>query len=80
MPGSTTFASHSDSRRARGRGRRPRASAGPRPEVQEAFLGDIDDKYLPTFHSLRLVLRAGVVFLGSYVLVYSRHRDGQATG
>ncbi len=39
--------------------------------MKEAFFGDIDDKYLPTFHSLRLVLRAGLVFLGSYVLVYS---------
>jgi hypothetical protein len=40
-------------------------------ELREAFLGDIDDKYLPTFHSLRLVLRAGIVFLGAYVAVYS---------
>ena len=27
---------------------------------RQAFFGDLDDKYLPTFHSLRLVLRAGV--------------------
>jgi len=40
-------------------------------EFQEVFLGDIDDKYLPTFQSLRLVLRAGVTFLGSYVFVYA---------
>ena len=40
-------------------------------EFKEAFLSDIDDKYLPTFHSLRLVLRAGVGFLGAYVLVYA---------
>ena len=40
-------------------------------EVREAFLGDIDDKYLPTFHSLRLVLRAGSTFLGAFVLVYT---------
>ena len=39
--------------------------------MKQAFFGDIDDKYLPTFHSLRLVLRAGLIFLGSYVLVYS---------
>ena len=39
-------------------------------EFQEAFLGDIDDKYLPTLQSLRLVLRAGLTFLGAYVLVY----------
>ena len=40
-------------------------------EVREAFLGDIDDKYLPTFHSLRLVLGAGGAFLGAFVLVYT---------
>ncbi|WP_147264085.1 hypothetical protein [Desertihabitans brevis] len=40
-------------------------------QVQEAFLGDIDDKYLPTWQSLRLVLRAGIVFLGGYVIVSS---------
>lgn len=40
-------------------------------ELKEAFLGDIDDKYLPTIHSLRLILRAGLVFLGAYVLVYN---------
>ncbi|GAA3566701.1 hypothetical protein GCM10022197_23380 [Microlunatus spumicola] len=40
-------------------------------EVREAFLGDIDDKYLPTFHSLRLVLGAGAGFLGAFVLVYT---------
>ena len=65
---------------ATGRRRRPAARRiGPAPagvrrllaEVREAFLGDVDDKYLPTFHSLRLVLRAGVVFFGAYVLVYN---------
>jgi hypothetical protein len=40
-------------------------------EVKEAFFGDIDDKYMPTLNSLRLVLRAGLVFLGAYVLVYA---------
>ncbi|QDP94765.1 hypothetical protein FOE78_01500 [Microlunatus elymi] len=40
-------------------------------EVKEAFLGDIDDKYMPTLNSLRLILRAGVIFLGAYVLVYA---------
>ena len=40
-------------------------------EVREAFLGDIDDKYLPTFHSVRLILRAGSRFLGAFVLVYA---------
>lgn len=40
-------------------------------ELKEAFLGDVDDKYLPTLHSLRLILRAGFVFLGAYVVVYA---------
>ena len=40
-------------------------------EIRSAFLGDIDDKYLPTFHSIRLVLRAGVIFLGAFILVYA---------
>lgn len=40
-------------------------------EVQEALFGDLNDKYLPTFQSLRLVLRGGLLFLGAYVLVYS---------
>ena len=38
---------------------------------QEAFLGDIDDKYLPALHALRLVVRAGPIFLGSYIFVYN---------
>lgn len=40
-------------------------------ETQEAFFGDVDDKYLPTVQSLRLILRAGIVFLGAYCVVYS---------
>ncbi len=40
-------------------------------ELKEAFLGDIDDKYLPTIQSLRLILRAGLVFLGAYLLAYN---------
>ena len=40
-------------------------------EVQEALFGDLNDKYLPTFQSLRLVLRGGVLFLAAYVLIYS---------
>ena len=40
-------------------------------QLQEAFFGDLSDKYLPTVHSLRLVLRAGVLFLGSFVFAYS---------
>lgn len=38
---------------------------------QETFLGDIDDKYLPTWQSLRLTLRVGLTFLGAYLLVFT---------
>ncbi len=71
VPGSTTFASHAERRRARGYQPPPPGVGRAAVELREAFLGDIDDKYLPTFHSLRLVLRAGIVFLGAYVAVYS---------
>ncbi len=72
LPGATRVrAATGTSRRCVGSVRRPGASGWPARQVKEAFFGDIDDKYLPTFHSLRLVLRAGVLFLGSYVLVYS---------
>jgi hypothetical protein len=69
LPGASVF-----DRRAERRAMRPLPPAGIRRagvEVKEAFLGDLDDKYLPTFHSLRLVLRAGVVFFAAYVLVYN---------
>lgn len=71
VPGSTVFASRADRRRASGKQPPPAGVGRAAVELREAFLGDIDDKYLPTFHSLRLVLRAGVVFLGAYVAVYS---------
>ena len=41
---------------------------------QEAFLGDIDDKYLPTLQSIRLIIRSGLTFLGAYVLIYTAIR------
>lgn len=71
VPGSTVFASHAERRRAKGKLPPPAGVGRAASELKEAFLGDIDDKYLPTFHSLRLVLRAGVVFLGVYVAAYS---------
>lgn len=40
-------------------------------ELQEAFFGDVDDKYLPTVQSMRLILRVGVLFLGAYLIVYA---------
>lgn len=71
VPGASTFARHADKVRARRVGPPPRGVSRVAHEAREAFLGDIDDKYLPTFHSLRLILRAGAVFLGAYVLVYA---------
>jgi hypothetical protein len=71
VPGSTVFASHAERRRAQGKQPPPPGVSRAAVELKEAFFGDIDDKYLPTFHSLRLVLRAGVVFLGAYIAVYS---------
>lgn len=46
-------------------------------EFQEIFLGDIDDKYVPSFQSLRLVLRVGVLFLASFVLLYTLFEFGR---
>lgn len=40
-------------------------------QAQEALLGDIDDKYLPTFQSIRLVLKAGIPFLGAYIALFT---------
>ena len=39
--------------------------------VQQTLVGDVDDKYLPTWRSLRLVLHGGWAFLGAYVLLFS---------
>ncbi len=71
VPGAGVFARHQDKRALRRVGPPPRGMQRAAAEVKEAFLGDVDDKYLPTFHSLRLVLRAGLVFLGSFILVYA---------
>ena len=71
VPGASVFARYRDKQALRRVGPPPRGIRLAADQVQQAFFGDLDDKYLPTLHSLRLVLRAGVVFLGSYVLVYS---------
>ena len=71
VPGASVFARYRDKQALRRIGPPPRGIRLAADQVQQAFFGDLDDKYLPTVHSLRLVLRAGVVFLGSYVLVYS---------
>jgi len=46
-------------------------------EVQEAFFGDLNDKYLPTFQSLRLVLGVGATFFAAYILCYGVLVTGQ---
>ncbi|WP_375424422.1 hypothetical protein [uncultured Friedmanniella sp.] len=70
VPGAGVFARRRDKRAAGRIAPAPQGLLRVAGEAKEAFLGDVDDKYLPTFHSLRLVLRAGLVFLGSFVLVY----------
>lgn len=66
IPGAALF-----TRRATQVGPAPRGIRLALGQLQEAFFGDLSDKYLPALHSLRLVLRAGVLFLGSYVFAYS---------
>ena len=71
IPGAGAFARYREKQTLRRLGPPPRGVQRVAREAKEAFLGDVDDKYLPTFHSLRLILRAGLVFLGSFVLVYA---------
>lgn len=71
LRGATSFEPRSDKRRLKGI--RPPSAPVKRAAVEfkEAVLGDIDDKYLPTINSIRLILRAGTIFLGAFVVVYS---------
>lgn len=72
--GKPLSASIPTTRRGRRRSQLKEASSGGRRawlEVQEAFFGDIDDKYLPTFQSLRLVVGVGLEFLGAFVVLYT---------
>jgi hypothetical protein len=71
VPGASAFASYAEKRALRQVGPPPKGVRLAAAQTRQAFFGDLDDKYLPTFHSLRLVLRAGVLFLGSYILAYS---------
>ena len=71
VPGASVFARYAEKRALRQVGPPPRGVRLVAAQTQQAFFGDLDDKYLPTFHSLRLVLRAGVLFLGSYILAYA---------
>jgi hypothetical protein len=71
IPGMTVFAPYGEKRAFRRLGPPPKGVRLAAARIQEAFFGDIDDKYLPTLHALRLVLRAGPIFLGAYIFVYS---------
>ena len=71
VPGASVFARYAEKRALRRIGPPPRGLRLAAEQTRPAFFGDLDDKYLPTFHSLRLVLRAGVLFLGSYILAYA---------
>lgn len=46
-------------------------------EFQEAFFGDLDDKYLPAFQSLRLVLSVGAPFFAAFILCYGMLTTGE---
>ena len=61
VPGASTFASYAEKRALRRVGPPPRGVRLAAAQTRQAFFSDLDDKYLPTFHSLRLVLRAGAV-------------------
>ena len=50
---------------------------GVAPGFQDAFFGDLNDKYLPTFQSLRLVLGVGATFFGAYILCYGVLTTGE---
>jgi hypothetical protein len=71
IPGATAFARYSEKRAFRRLGPPPKGIRLAATRLQEAFLGDIDDKYLPVLHALRLVVRAGPIFLGCYIFVYN---------
>jgi hypothetical protein len=71
IPGATAFAPYRDKQAFRRLGPPPEGVRLAAARIREAFLGDIDDKYLPALHSLRLTLRAGPEFLGAYIFVYN---------
>lgn len=45
--------------------------------VQEAFFGDLNDKYLPTWQSLRLVLGVGATFFAAFIVCYGVLSTGE---
>lgn len=77
VPGASAFSRYAEKRALRRPGPPPRGVRLAAAQTRQAFFGDLDDKYLPTFHALRLVLRAGTLFLGSYILAYSLVRIAQ---
>jgi hypothetical protein len=77
LPGAAAIARRTGQRRQRAAQASEGRPAGPRGvrfvagEARELLLGDVNDKYLPTIHSIRLVLRAGVIFLAAFVVLYT---------
>ena len=71
VPGATAFARYRDKRAFRRVGPPSKGIRLAAARIQEAFFGDIDDKYLPALHALRLVVRAGPIFLGSYIFLFN---------
>ena len=71
VPGATVFSSYRDKLALKSPGPPPSGVRRAAREFNTVFLGDINDKYLPTVHSIRLVLRAGVTFLACYVAAYT---------
>jgi hypothetical protein len=71
IPGASVFARYSEKQAFRRLGPPPKGIRLAAVRLQEAFFGDIDDKYLPALHALRLVVRAGPIFLGCYIFVYN---------
>lgn len=71
IPGASVFARYSEKQAFRRLGPPPKGIRLAAARLQEAFFGDIDDKYLPALHALRLVVRAGPIFLGCYIFVYN---------
>ena len=71
VPGATVFSSYRDKLAFKRPGPPPAGVRRAAREFNTVFLGDLNDKYLPTVHSVRLVLRAGIAFLACYVAAYT---------
>ncbi|HEY6686849.1 MAG TPA: hypothetical protein VI094_11650 [Propionibacteriaceae bacterium] len=71
------FARYREKRAFRRLGPPPKGVRLAAARIEEVFFGDIDDKYLPALHALRLVLRAGPIFLGAYIFAGQRFDSTQ---